>query len=86
MPRISDEDARDLDETRRLLYMALLVPRTKKYNLAATLVNAIKYHQKVDVDADELMDRVVGYIEGTDADSSWLVGQIRRCIAALDEG
>lgn len=77
---------RDLDETRRLLYMALLVRRTKKYNLAASLVNAIKHHQQVDVTTDELMDRVVGYIEGTDDDPSWIEEQIRRCITALGEG
>lgn len=68
---------RDLDETRRLLYMTLVVGRTKKYNLAGTLVNALRHHQGV-TDAD-LEDKVVALVEGTEsADEDWVRAQIAR--------
>jgi hypothetical protein len=76
---IDDARAKDLDETRRLAYMALLSTRTKKYNLAGTLVNALKHHHAVDLDADEIAGHVVGVIEGgDDAGEAWLRGQISR--------
>jgi len=40
-----DGDAKDRDETRRLLYMALVCGKTKRYNLAGTLINAMRHHQ-----------------------------------------
>lgn len=62
---MTDEEARkDLDETRRLLYMALLRQRTDKYELAATIVNALVHHQGVDVPVNEVADRVIGVIDG----------------------
>jgi hypothetical protein len=73
LARVKDEDH---DETRRLLYMALVVRRTKKYNLAGTLINALRHHQGV-TDAD-LEDKVIEYIEGTSEDDTWLRGQIQR--------
>jgi len=85
MARITDAAARDLDETRRLLYMALLVRQTKKYNLAGTIVNAVKHHQGQDIDTDELIAKVVGYVEGTDEDDGWVRDQIKRCIDALGD-
>lgn len=91
MARLSDAAVRDLDETRRLLYMALLVSRTKKYNLAGTLVNAIRHHQHADPDEDNpavLEDRVVAYCNGTSdspADDAWVRDQVRRCIDALGD-
>lgn len=78
-----EDKSRDLDETRRLLYMALVIPRTKKYNLAGTLINALRHHQGV-ADAD-LEDRVVSHVEGTAADESWLRDQISRVNAELGE-
>jgi hypothetical protein len=83
MARITDAAARDLDETRRLLYMALVVGKTKKYNLAGTLINALRHHQGVE-DAD-LEDKVIAYIEGTSEDDAWMRGQIQRCIDTLGE-
>lgn len=76
-------DAHDLDETRRLLYMAVLSPRTKRYNLAGTLVNALRHHQGV-TDAD-LEDQVIGQVEGTSPDDTWTRGQIARLTAQLGE-
>jgi hypothetical protein len=82
---LSDGDSTDLDETRRLLYMALLATRTKKYNLAGTLVNALRHHQGV-TDAD-LEDKVVAQVEGIDgADESWVREQIARINDELDAG
>ncbi len=83
--RISDAEVRDLDETRRLLYMALVVRRTKRYNLAGTIINAIKHHQRVDIDTDELIERVVEYVDGTAEDDGWVRGQIERIIAELGD-
>ena len=94
MARITDAAARDLDETRRLLYMALLCGRTKKYNLAGTIVNAIKHHQGVDLDpeagrvaSEAMMGRVVDYVEGRSdpGDDEWIIKQIERCIDTLGD-
>jgi hypothetical protein len=90
---IGDGDPKDFDETRRLLYMALLVPRTKRYNLAGTLVNALVHHHAVDgVTADEAADRVVQAIGTTDAPAAeahesqmWLREQITRISAELGD-
>ena len=81
---VTGSDVRDLDETRRLLYMALLVGRTKRYNLAGTLVNALKHHQRLDLDVSEIVDHVVGAVEGGDADGeAWVRGQIDRITQEL---
>jgi hypothetical protein len=46
--RVRAERMRDLDETRRLLYMALLVGKgCERPELVATLVNAILHHGSV---------------------------------------
>lgn len=98
--QIGDADHRDFDETRRLLYMALLVPRTKRYNLAGTLVNALVHHHAVDnLSADEAADHVVDLLEddwgggkaiGVTAalrhpDAEWVREQIRRITDALGD-
>lgn len=59
-----DEARKDLDETRRLLYMALLRQRTEKYELAGTIVNALVHHQGAGDPANVVADRVIGVIEG----------------------
>lgn len=81
--RITDAGARDLDETRRLLYMALVVNKTKKYNLAGTLINALRHHQGV-TDPD-LEDKVIAYIEGNSEDDAWMRDEILRVISLLGE-
>ncbi len=99
MARLDDAAAKDIDETRRLLYMALAVGRTKKYNLAGTLINAIRHHQHADTYGDEprrLEDQVIRYCNRTVDDASrmtdeeaaedaWLRDQIQRCIDALGD-
>lgn len=79
---------RDLDETRRLLYMMLVVKRTKRYNLVGTLANAILHHQRVDVDRESLLDDLVCYVENADCGNdheSWLRGQIDRISTELGD-
>ena len=85
-------DAADYDETRRLLYMALLAPRTKRYNLAGTLVNALKHHPAVDLDVGTIADHVVQAVNTTDAPTAgahesqqWLREQIDRITAELGD-
>jgi hypothetical protein len=83
---IGTGDKTDFDETRRLLYMALLAPRTKRYNLAGTLVNALRHHHGV---ADPGLERkIVDLVNGeADEDTAgrekWLQGQIDRITAEL---
>lgn len=71
---MDDAQRRDLDETRRLCYMALLVKRTGKYELAGTLAHSLIHHIGVDLDPAEVMDRVVRIVngDGTAADIRWL--------------
>jgi hypothetical protein len=76
---------RDLDETRRLLYMALCAPRTKRYELAGTLINAIAHHQNAEVRGNELVDRVVAFVNDDAPDDDWLRQQIAR-VALPDTG
>jgi hypothetical protein len=86
---IGTGDKTDFDETRRLLYMAALVTRTKRYNLAGTLVNALVHHHAVDdVTADEAAGHVVNVVEGADpggASEEWLRAQIDRITAELGD-
>jgi hypothetical protein len=86
---IGTGDKTDFDETRRLLYMATLVTRTKRYNLAGTLVNALVHHHAVDgVTADEAAGHAVNVVEGTDpggTSEAWLREQIARITAELGD-
>lgn len=78
--------ARDRDETRRLLYMALLVSRTDRYELAGTLVNALAHHQSAatrELSPAEIADRVVSCIEGEVEHEQWIRDQIARITAEL---
>ena len=77
-----DSKAHDLDETRRLLYMALVTSKTKKYNLAGTLINALRHHQGV-TDPD-LEDKVLSQVEGDGSDDTWVREQIARVTSELD--
>lgn len=82
-PELGESDRKDLDETRRLLYMSLVASRTKRYNLAGTLANAIKHHQGIDIDTNDLLDRVVGAVEG--GETAWVRSQIDRVNDALGD-
>jgi hypothetical protein len=78
---------RDLDETRRLLYMALIVGRTRQTpgaELIGTVVNALAHHQSA-VNADQAAVHVAAVIHGDPEGESerWLQGQINRITAEL---
>jgi hypothetical protein len=94
-------DATDFDETRRLLYMALLVNETKRFNLAATLVNALAHHHLVtDLTVAEITRHVVNATRGIDNATgsdleenearqegvAWIQKQIDRITAELGDG
>jgi hypothetical protein len=86
---IGGGDKTDFDETRRLLYMAKLASRTKRYNLAGTLTNALVHHHAVDdLDADQVADHVVAVLEGgegEEAGRAFLWEQISRITAELGD-
>jgi hypothetical protein len=89
MARFSDSAARDRDETRRLLYMADLASRTKKYNLAGTLVNALVHHHVDEgLDAGDVARHVVAVLEGGDGEQAgraFLLEQIARISRELGD-
>jgi len=77
---------RDLDETRRIAYMALACRETERYELVATTVNALAHHGSA-VDPDQAMTHLITIIRGgPDVDNSlaWLRGEISRLTLELD--
>lgn len=73
--------ASDRDEIRRLLYMALAEPRTDRYNLVGTLVNALAHHGS-NVSPHDAMEHLIAYIEGgSESSREWLQDQIDRLTA-----
>lgn len=79
----------DLDETRRLLYMAKAVHRTDRYNLVGTLTHALTHHEgNVGGDAAETMDRLVAAVQGDEGALSWVearIGDVNEALAALPD-
>lgn len=75
---------RDLDETRRIVYMALLARRTASYEVVATAANALAHHS-LQVPVEEAFDHLVNVVEGASGDESerWLLGQIDAINAIL---
>ena len=76
-------DSKDLDETRRLLYMALHAD-VKRYNLAGTLINALRHHHGIDEPGLEY--KVIGLVNGEPDDglARWARDHITRITAELD--
>jgi hypothetical protein len=79
---------RDLDETRRLLYVALVVGRARQHQgaeLVATIVNALAHHQSA-VAVDEAVTHVAAVMRGGIGSESehWLEAQIERITRELD--
>jgi hypothetical protein len=76
---------RDLDETRRVAYMALLVHTTPKYELVATVANALAHHGS-DIPSDEAVRHLTAVANGSTAGESaaWLRQQIDAITAKLD--
>jgi hypothetical protein len=78
-------DDEDLDETRRLAYMALVDVDRKDRNLAGTLVNALVHHQKA-ASQDEAVTHVENALNEQDEVAiAWLRDHIRRITAELEE-
>lgn len=74
---MTDDEAKDRDETRRLLYMAIAAHQTDRYELAGTLINAIRHHQGAG--DDDLENRVITLIKfGTPDAVSWAADHISR--------
>jgi hypothetical protein len=83
--RVADQ-YRDLDETRRLAYMALLGHMTENLELSATLVNALVHHQGVDgLEAMANVPQVVRDGDGDNPSAIWLRMQIDRISAELGQ-
>jgi hypothetical protein len=75
---IDDTRAKDLDETRRLCYMALVYQRADgSHELAGTLVNALLHHQRIDEPVDVVIDRVLDALVGGEG-LGWVRSQIDR--------
>ena len=84
MAKLSTEDRKDLDETRRLLYMMLVVNRTKRFNLVGTVANAMLHHQRfTGLSREDLLDKLVDQAEGAQHDD-WFTEQIDRLTGELD--
>jgi hypothetical protein len=88
---VAEADAnrhRDLDETRRLLYMALVLGRARQHQgaeLVATITNALAHHQSA-VAGDEAVAHVTAVVRGDVGVESerWLEAQIERISQELD--
>jgi hypothetical protein len=69
----------DLDESRRLAYMALMSKGTGDYGLAASLLNALVYHQQKATEEDAMKHlRALASSKDCDDSEEWLRGHIRR--------
>jgi hypothetical protein len=75
----------DLDETRRIAYMALIAGTTRRYELIATVANALAHHglQTPFQEAVAHLSTVAsGHVEGESG--RWLQEQIDQITAKLD--
>ena len=75
-------DRKDLDETRRLLYMAKAARHTDTYNLVGTLTNAMAHHG-LGYDPEEVMIQVIDAI-GEDGRDDWLDASVADITARLE--
>jgi len=83
---LDEVTGRDLDETRRLLYMVLFdgLQSERWFNLAGTLVNALAHHSQL-MGADEAMNDLRAIRAGTETAEHWalpLIKQINQRIAS----
>jgi hypothetical protein len=76
--------AKDLDETRRLLYGALAASRTRRWELVGTLTNALVHHSGLETDAGETLEKLVDLVED-DANTVWARGLIEKLTTAINE-
>jgi hypothetical protein len=77
----------DLDETRRVAYMALASLKTERYEMAATIVNALSHHGLA-VNPDTAMRHVIAIVNREPGDTAeseaWLRTLIERIVAELN--
>ena len=82
---MAEKEAADLDESRRLLYMAIFAPQCKRYNLAGTLVNSLRHHRGFsDRDLESKVLMLVNGTVGSVADDE-AEGWARKKIAQITE-
>lgn len=85
---IGDGDARDQDETRRLLYMLRFAPLTDRYNLAGTLLNALVHHSgNGSVSVEDAAHYILRALKNDDPGgtvNAWVNDQIARMTAELE--
>lgn len=86
---MSDDVRRDLDETRRLLYMVKAASLTNRYNLVGTLTNALSHHEgNVGTDPDEAMANLVDAVSGDPDALEWVkarLGDLADTLAELND-
>jgi hypothetical protein len=78
-PELDASAQRDLDETRRVALMLLVPTSRRNREIAATLVNALVYHQKA-ASFDEAMKYVCGLMnddELYEEARDWLLRQVK---------
>jgi hypothetical protein len=75
--------SKDLDESRRLLYMAMAASRTDRYELVGTITNALAHHG-LGMDPHEVMDLAIATVSG-DETTGWAEAQIARLTEAIQE-
>jgi hypothetical protein len=80
----SDSRRKDLNETRRVLYMARLAGQTPHAELVGTIVNALAHHGS-EIDAREASVMVADAINGGAAGRVWVDQQIAQITAKLDK-
>jgi hypothetical protein len=76
---------RDLDETRRLCYTALMSKGSGNHYLAATVANALAWHQQI-ADPDGALAHLKALADngpGADSSEQWLNGRISEINARL---
>jgi hypothetical protein len=79
---------RDMDETRRLAYIALMSKGTRNYELAATIANALVHHQQAAAVGDALTYLTTLADDGpgdTDESEEWLNEQISEIASKLND-
>lgn len=79
-------DAEDLDETRRLAYMALLDVDHRDRSLGGTLVNALVHHQKA-AGQEEAVAHVQSVLNSPRNEESraWLKKHVERMTSELEK-
>lgn len=80
--KLDDQERKDLDETRRLLYGALAAGRTRRWELVGTLTNALVHHSQFETDPIATVDRLIALVE--DDGEEW-DGRRRETLAHIAE-